>query len=145
MRAGTLSMLRHYEAFKAQIAADSSLKVHDAARTDGKGGLLREQYVIAIGGPPEELDDGRLASPQGQLSDAVFSYTARAVSISASGAMLVAARVFAQVVGAVLQIDGRTCLPIELDGADEKVQVDNNVNPPMFYLDQDFTLRSSRA
>jgi len=140
-------MLAEYNAVKAQIEADPLLagKVTDSAKIDSQNGLVREQYVILFGGPPITLGDERYTAPQLQDSDAVYSYTVRAVSVTAAGAMLVASKVAAQLIGAVVTVPGRKCERIRLDEADSEVTPDMTVKPPLYALDQDFILVSRRG
>lgn len=138
-------MLKHFAAFKARLAAalPAAVSVEDTAKVDGAGGLVRAQYVILFGGGPDELDDGRLAAPQSPDSDAEYLYTVRCVGVTADGARMVAQKVIA-IVGQVITVEGRACSPLELDDS-SNVEPDNAVKPPLWYLDLDFLLKSSRA
>jgi hypothetical protein len=138
-------MRAHYAAVKAQLEADPALKVSDAARTTGNPPTLaREQYLILYGSTGELVND-RLAAAQAPNSDATYRYTIRAVSISADGVLLLMTKVYAQLAGKVLTVAGRNCSPIVLDNNDANVEPDMSVAPPLFYLDIDVELKSSRV
>lgn len=139
-------MLAHYNGVKDLIAGEPTLagKVHSAALVNPSGAMVRETYVILFGGPPETLDDGRPHSPQGIDADAEYLYTARCVSTTGDGALAVAAKVLKRTVGVVLTIPDRECQPIELDDS-TNVTPDDNVKPPLYYVDLDLLLKSSRA
>ena len=47
--------------------------------------------------------------------------------------------------GSRLTISGRFCNPIEIDPGPYPVERDDDVKPPIFYTDLDFTFRSQRA
>lgn len=138
-------MIEEYKAVKSRVEVNALLgKVEDAARVDGTGTLRREQYVILFGGPADELDDDRLGSSPLPTSDAEYEYTARAVAVTALGVLEVMNQVMAQLVGYTPVITGRKCGAIR-PGPTDKVRADYSVKPPLFYLDQDFLLKSSRA
>lgn len=133
----------HYAAVKALLKADSALstRVEDSARV-GKDGLpTRETYAILFGGGPEDLDDGRLTSQQRAISAAEFVYTVRSVAPTPDGARAVATKAFAQLVGATLTIEGRSCRPIRHTGSDP-LQPDDSISPPIYYCDDEYTLNS---
>jgi hypothetical protein len=138
-------MRDHYMAMKAQLQLDPVLKVSDAARMTGNPPTLaREQYLILYGSTGS-LDNDRHTAPQAPNSDATFRYTIRAVSISADGVLLLMTKVYAQLAGRILTITGRKCNPILLDNNNANVEPDMSVVPPLFYLDIDAELKSSRA
>lgn len=139
-------MIAHYAAVKARLQADTIIapKVFDAARVDATGALIRDTYVILFGGPPDDLDDGRNTSPQSSGSDAVYLYPTKVVSITAIGALGFAKKVSDHLVGFRPVIANRLCGEIALDDADP-VEVDFSVTPPLYYVNQDFILKSSRA
>jgi len=140
-------MIAEFAAVKARLLADSvlaDLGVFDTARTDESGELIRDQYTILYGGAPETLDDERLAGVQTVNSDAEYFYPVRSVSISADGARDLAQLAQAQLIGFAPQVVSRRCYAMTLDDA-RSVEPDFSVNPPLFYLDQTFRLKSDRA
>lgn len=141
-------MRAHYLAVKSRLLADSALAtkgVFDTVRVDTTSGLpVQATYVVLFGGAADVLDDGRLSAPQLASSDAEYIYTVRAVSTSFDGVMATMTKVHAQLLGFIPTVDGRKCSAITLDNSSE-VRPDNAVNPPMYYMDCDFILKSSRA
>lgn len=139
-------MLFHYNAMKAWLEGEPALtgKVHAAALVSSTGVIVRDTYVILFGGPPDSLESGRLAAPQRIDSDAEYLYPARCVSTTPSGALAVAAKVLGRAVGAVLTVPGRVCQPIRLDDSGP-VTPDDNITPPLYYVDVDLLLASSPA
>lgn len=139
-------MIAEYAAVKARIESDPALagKVHDSALVNVDGSLVRDQYVILFGGGPERLSDDRVTAPQMPDSDAEYVYTARSVSVSADGCRAVASKVYARLVGFRPDVAGRKCQRMRLDDSGP-VQADNNISPPLYFLDQDFVLISRRG
>lgn len=135
-------MLKHFSAVKARLVSQLpvAVTVQDTAMVDGVGGLVKAQYVILFGGGPDVLDDDRLTAPQLPDSDAEFLYSARCVAVTADGARGVAQLVVNALVGFRPVVAGRNCSPIELDGSDNVA-----LDKPLWYLDLDFVLKSSRA
>ena len=139
-------MRAHYAAVKDRLNADTVLagKGSDAIRMEN-GLPVRATYWVLFGGAPDDLDDDRLAAPQQADSDAEYVYTVRFVSVTHDAVLQGAERVIAQLVGWVPTIAGRNCGAIELDEGDANVDADTRVTPPLFFIDLDFILRSSRA
>jgi hypothetical protein len=139
-------MLRHYTAVKSRLVSilPVAIKVADTALLDEDGVLFRGQYVILFGGGPDVLDDGRLTAPQRADSDAEFLYTARCVAVTADGARGVAQQVLSALVGFTPTIADRNCQSISLDDSSD-VQPDSALKQPLWYMDLDFILSSSRA
>lgn len=139
-------MREHFLAVMSWLKADTVLagRVHNTLVVDTSGLPVRDTYVVLFGGPPDELDDDRLSSPQTMRSDAEYEYTARSVSVTADGALAVAERVASRLVGFQPLVAARSCEPMRLVRS-FPVEVDSSVRPPLFFCDQDFLLRSSRA
>jgi len=136
----------HFAAVKAQLVSSLpvAVTVEPAYMTNTDGTLKRVQYVILDGGPPDVLDDERLASPQSPDSDAEYLYDVKAVAVNFDGCLTIVQKVLDGVIGFRPVIAGRNCQPIELDGSD-KIKPDYTVKPPLFYCDMTLLLKSSRA
>lgn len=132
-----------FDAVKARLAADTSLKVRDSVYEDGTttGAVFYGTYVVLFGGGPDRLDDERLAKTQALDSDATYVYTVRCVAATAQGARYVLQHVCTQLIGFVPSIAGRSCDPMWLSAADE-VQPDTSLLKPLFFCDPEFTLVS---
>jgi len=135
----------HYAAVRAKIEEDTLLLglISDTIRLTEDKKYSRETYIVLGGGPPEVLDDARLAKGQDPDSDAEYVYDVRIVAVDADGARKVCDRVVAQLVGARLQVEGRRCDPIRLSHADP-VDFETSVRPPLAVIDLEFTLYSRR-
>lgn len=133
----------HYDAVFNQIDAEESLhdKGHQAVRLDGEGRLIRDIYWILFGGGPAEIGGDRLVLSQVVDDNAVFDFTVRSVGTSVDSAMAESKKVQDQLIGWTPTIAGRRCRPVKFSGAD-KVRPDNSVKPPLFYVDDEFELRS---
>jgi len=138
-------MRAHYLAVKSRLLEDTALtgKVHDTALVDAVGLPVVGTYAILYGGAPDVLDDGRLSSVQAATSDAEYVYTVRSVSASADGVRSIQTHVATQLVGHRLVVTGRSCL-VEQSNV-TGIDWDRSTNPPLFFADQDFLVRSSRA
>lgn len=139
-------MIAEFAAFKAQVQASPLLtqKVFDVVRIDGDGKLIRDTYVVLFGGPPDDLDDGRLSLPQLPDADATYVYTARVVSTTPGGVRSTINLVLGQIVGQVLVVDGRRIDPMRLTFSTDII-ADTSVLPPLFYSDLEFTVVSRRG
>ena len=138
-------MRAHFAAVKARLNADAALagKGSDAIRMEA-GLPVRDTYWVLFGGAPDELDDGRLSAPQRADSDAEYVYTVRFVSVTHDAVLQGAERVVAQLVGWSPTVAGRNCGAIVLDDQ-QPVDADTRVSPPLYFIDLDFVLKSSRA
>jgi len=136
----------HFASVRAQFIASLpvAVTVEPAYMTNTDGTLKRVQYVILDGGPPDVLDDERLASPQSTDSDAEYLYDVKAVAVNFDGCLNLVQKVLDGVVGFRPVVEGRNCNAIELDDSD-KIKPDYTVKPPLFYCDMTLLLKSSRA
>lgn len=136
----------HFQAVIARLEEDDALdgKVHDAARVDANGELVREVYVVVFGGSPAELGRDRLYKQQVLEDDAVFDFTIRSVAPTPAGCRAVATHVAAQLVDFAPTVEGRRCRPIRFTGGDD-VRPDISIKPPIYFLDEEYELRSLRA
>lgn len=136
----------HYDAVLTHLESHATMTghVHDSALLTADGKLVRGTYWILFGGKPDTLDDERQTSPQQANSDADFTYTLRSVSTSASLCRAASVVGFAHLVGFVPVVAGRTCGRITFVRGEDP-EPDDEVSPPLFYCDDEYSLRSSRA
>lgn len=131
----------HFDAFKSRIAADATLDVHDSkAPRSSDGTLLYDTYVVLYGGGPEMLDDERATAAIRANSTVEYVYTTRSVAPDAAGCRSVHDHVATQVAGYVLTVSGRACRPIRHTGGDANPLPDDSVRPPLFFMDDEWTL-----
>lgn len=135
----------HFDAVKARLSAHSMIgaNVFDVARTNTSG-LIRANYLILFGGPPEVLGDDRVFGFQQADSAAEFIYTVRAVGTTPAAVRAWSGAAFSQLVGHVLTVPDRKCDRIILDDS-TAIQEDKGATPSLYYSDTDYLLRSSRA
>ncbi|MEO5920612.1 MAG: hypothetical protein ABIQ01_05655 [Pseudolysinimonas sp.] len=141
-----MSAEKHFAAVRTLLVAGPNLanRVFDTARVDAQGQLIRDTYAVLFGGTPDDRDDDRNTAPQQVDSTAEYVYTTRSVSITADGARKVADQVAAALIGKVATVTGRRCDPLRQTlGGD--AEPDRSVTPPLYYIDDEYTLVSRRA
>lgn len=134
----------HFDAIVARLRDRPSLsaRVHDsAAPLNADGELVRGAYVVVYGGSPDSLASNRAFSPQSSTSEAEYVYTIRCVDTNPAGVRAVQRQVADQLIGFRPVIAGRICRPVWLSAGDD-VEPDNDVKPPLFYADDEYTLAS---
>jgi hypothetical protein len=133
----------HYLAVFDRLEEDAALdgRGYESARVNVDGTLVRDTYWILWGGSPSDLGGDRLFKSQEIDDNAVFDFTVRSVSPTVEGVFAESQKVQDQLVGWVPDIAGRRCRKVRLSGSD-KVKADNSVKPPLFYVDDEFELRS---
>lgn len=133
----------HYLAVFNRIETDPALdnRGYESARVNADGTLVRDTYWILFGGGPAELGGDRLYLSQEIDDNAVFDFTVRSVSTTTAGVFATSQKVQDKLVGWAPDIAGRLCRKMRLTGSDS-VKADNSVKPPLFYVDDEFELRS---
>jgi hypothetical protein len=133
----------HYDAVQALLELDDALlgRVVDTVKLDAEGRLVRENYAVLYGGSPAELGGDRLRKSQVVDDNAVFDFVVRSVGVDAAAARATSQHVIDQLAGSTLTIAGRYCRPIKHTGGD-RARPENSVKPPLFYIDDEFELRS---
>jgi hypothetical protein len=141
-----VNIAAHYNAVSTFLAGGVDLtdRVFDTARVDAQGQLIRDTYAVLYGGSPDELDDKRFTAPQQVSSRAEFVYPVRSVSITPDGARKLADKVSSRLVGGVVTVEGRSCDPMRLT-LGGGVETDRSVTPPLYFIDDEYTLVSTRA
>lgn len=136
-------MRKHYNAVKARLEASPVLadRIYNTFATDATGKPIRTAYVILYGGSPDVLESGRFTARQTKDSDAEYVYTVRSVGPTADSALATADVAAAQLIGFVPVLAGRTCAAIRLDDGGS-VEMDDSIAPPLFFIDNDYSLRS---
>lgn len=131
----------HFDAVKARLESSpmTASNVFDIARTNTTG-LIKANYLILFGGPPDVLDDDRLSAPQLPDSNAEFLYTVRSVGTTPAAVRLWSDAAMTLLVGHTPVVAGRNCSRITLDDSDP-IQQDG----VLYYADTHYELKSSRA
>lgn len=136
----------HFDAIKARLEAGTGLsgKVHDTARINADGGLVRDQYVILYRSAPETIATDRFNHVAGVGHVLTFLVDVRAVGTSPSNCGAVLDRVLTQLTGHSLTVSGRSCTPMTLESSG-RVAIDQSVKDFLYYADVSFELISRPA
>lgn len=130
-----------YEALKARLEEHPQLAgiVFDAVLYDSDGRLRTDPYVILYPSLPEEVGSDRYTAVADYSGRATFVVDVRTVASSAAVCARLTDKVFAQLLGHRLVVEGRKCDPITLESS-SPVRDDAAVKPPLFYADVGFEL-----
>ena len=133
----------HYAAVEARLTSDPRLagKVFDVVRRNDNGDFIRANYLVLTIGLAETGGD-RQAMAQVHEDNAVFDLKVRAVGISADAVMLLLNAVSSRWLGWVPDIAGRRCSSIRYPQQSVEILADTTVQPPLYYADVEYTLRS---
>lgn len=133
----------HYDAARARLEEHVALheKVFDVVRVNDAGEFVRAAYVVLTVGMPETGGD-RQARGQQHQDNAVFDFKLRAVGTSPSAVMGLLNAVSEQWLGWVPTVAGRQCYAMRYPRQTVEILPEVSVNPPLFYADVEYTLRS---
>jgi len=138
----------HFAAFETAVGVSvpalASHTFDGDVPIDG-GKVRRETYLVLHDMGFDSQDDGRLAAPMQDPSDGQYRVVVRIVATTRAGVRATADVVKAGLVGTVLVVAGRTCGAIFVEPGPRPVERDDEIDPPLFYLDMDFLFRSQRA
>lgn len=138
----------HFEAFKATVQAGVpalASNVYDGDVPLDGGKVRRATYLVLHDMGFDSQDDKRLIATFQDRADGRYRVIVRTVSTTRFGVRETAGISKAAIVGQIPVITGRICGPIDADPGPRPVERDDDVNPPIFYLDTDYTFRSQRA
>jgi hypothetical protein len=126
-------IIQHYDALTSRLELAPVLAgaVHDSARTNDEGGLVRANYLIAYVPAPEAIVSGRFTAIATYDSELSFIVDLKAVGTSARMAGAVFDAALGQLVGHRLIVPGRDCTPITVDDQ-RRIEPDRTVKPPLF-------------
>lgn len=118
--------------------------VYDSVAVDDDAKPFTPPYYVFYGGALSRLDDDRLTKLQDADSDREVGFTVRCVAAvpDAEGARVLDERARGVLLGWFPVVSGRSCR-VAFDGS-ERPQVDRSVDPPMIFMDSDYTLSASR-
>jgi hypothetical protein len=138
----------HYGAFeslvKARVPALAS-KTYDGEVPLVDGQPARETYLVLHDMGFDRQDDARLTVTVQDAADGTYRVVVRVVATTRAAVRDVADVVKRALVDGVLTIPGRICGALQLDAGPHPVERDDDVTPPLFWVDLDFTWRSTRA
>lgn len=139
---------QHYSAFegrvKARVAAFADL-TFDGEATLEDGSVRRGSYLVLHDFGFDQQDDERLTGTVQDAADGTYRVVVRVVATKRAGVRSVLDLVKSRMVDQVLTIPGRFCGPISVEPGPYPIERDDDVSPPLFYVDLDFTWRSTRA
>jgi hypothetical protein len=139
----------HYAAFetavKAAVPALASSTFDGDAPLNTDGTVRRASYLVLHDMGFDQQDDDRLSVTVQDTADGRYRVIVRIVATTRAAIRSLVDIVKPGLVGVRLTIPGRLCQPIEIDVGPYPIERDDNVSPPIFYVDLDFTWRSQRA
>lgn len=139
----------HFAAFdaavKVAVPALSSLVFDGDAPLNGDGTVRRATYLVLHDMGFDRQDDDRLTVTVQDAADGRYRVVVRVVATTRGGVRATIDALKTGLVGVRLTIAGRFCQPIEIDPGPYPIERDDDVKPPIFYCDLDFTFRSQRA
>jgi len=139
----------HYAAFetavKAAVPALASLTFDGDVPVNADGTVRRATYLVLHDMGFDRQDDDRLSVTVQDQADGRYRVVVRVVATNRASVRAVIDLVKPGLVGTRLTIAGRFCQPVEIDPGPYPIERDDDVKPPIFYTDLDFTFRSQRA
>ena len=139
----------HYSAFetrvKARVPALSAFVFDGDAPPNADGTVKRASYVVLHDMGFDVQDDARLTVTVQDAADGMYRVVGRVVGETRAAVRAVVDVLKSQLVGQVLTIAGRRCEPIAVESGPHPVERDDDVSPPLFWVDLDFIWRSQRA
>jgi len=129
-----MSVESHADAFMDAIKRDAEL----ADLTYEGNVKTRPEFYVSVFTPTPGDSRHRFTGPQGRQD---WTYVTHSVGTSPGQARWVAARLRAQLLDTVLQVDGHRCWPIR-HPAGQPMQDDTDLNPPLYYLVDEWELTS---
>lgn len=139
----------HFTAFearvKARVAALASKTYDGDAPLNTDGTVKRETYLILHDFGFDEQNDDRLSVTVQDTADGTYRVVVRVVATTRAAVRTVVDTVKTNMVGQVLTITGRACGPLEVEPGPHPIERDDDVSPPLFWVDLDFIWRSTRA
>lgn len=137
----------HFAAVMAIVNARvPALAAYDGdAPLNADGTVKRATYLVLHDMGFDEQDDGRLSSLVLDAADGTYRVVVRVVATTRAAVREVAGVVKTGMVGQVPAVSSRSCGPLTVEAGPRPVERDDDVQPPIFYLDLDFIWRSQRA
>ncbi len=138
----------HFSAFDARVKAQVpalAAKTYDGDAPLVNGQVAYETYLVLHDMGFDQQNDERLTTTVQDAADGTYRVVVRVVAVTRSAARAVGDTVKTALVDSVLIVPGRICGAIEMDPGPHPVERDDDVAPPLFWIDLDFTFRSQRA
>ncbi|MBL5975370.1 MAG: hypothetical protein D3X82_16880 [Candidatus Leucobacter sulfamidivorax] len=135
-----------HTALTARFAGSTILdgKLRDTA-VDRDGGVVRGNYLLLFtSANPDELLTERETREQTAGDDGRWFFTLRAVAVDPGGCTLLLGEAFAELVGWAPTVAGFTASRIRHEGA-EQIRPDNTLRPPLFFGEDDYSVRLTRT
>jgi len=115
-------------------------KVTDTVKLTTAGEYVRDNYVIVLGGVPDEFGGDRQAFRQVEDDNAVLPVTVQVVGVSAAVVRSMLSAAMDELVGWKPVVDGRNC-SIRFESASAP-EPDTSVKPPLFVANANYIIRS---
>lgn len=134
----------HFEAVKTILAGGIlASRVFDVVRMNGDT-PIRENYTVLMF-ESSRLDDQRYLALQAVDSTARYRFDVRSVATSPSGARLYMDTVRGRMIGAVPQVEGRRCTPIQLVPPVEEGAMKHDATANLYHVVESFEFDSRRS
>lgn len=133
------------EAVKVRVPALASKTFDGDAPLNADGTVRRETYLILHDFGFDRQDDERLTVIVQDAADGRYRVVARVVATTRAATRDVVDTLKAALVGHTLTIAGRVCGALQVEPGPHPVERDDDVSPPLFWVDLDFIWRSQRA
>lgn len=135
-----------FDAFKANLDERFPGKVFESARRvpDGQpdaGAYVRDNYLIVSGRRSYVAAERQGRSQAGSF---IWDLTVRAVGISPDVVRGMLRETASELVGWIPEVEGRRCFAIRWENGTD-VQIETAVTPPLFYADEDYSVRDHPA
>lgn len=139
----------HYTAFdqrvRERVPALAQLVFDGDVPLNTDGTIKRGTYIVLHDMGFDSQDDERFAESTDDAADGTYRIVARIIADGRSRVREVADIVKTAMVKQILTITGRHCGAIVKDPGPSAIERDEDVSPPLLYLDIDFIWRSQRA
>ncbi|WP_442575869.1 hypothetical protein ACSBPH_01580 [Microbacterium sp. F51-2R] len=139
---------QHYAAFeqavKVAVPALSALVFDADVPVNPDGTVRRSTYLVLHDMGFDRQDDERLTVTAQDAAEGRYRVVVRVVATTRSAARSTVDAV-RSLIGVRPTVAGRFCQPIAIDPGPYPIERDDDVKPPIFYTDLDFTFRSQRA
>jgi hypothetical protein len=135
----------HFAAVIARVRERPNLIAHDEiAPLNADGTVLRASYAVMHDLGADDVGDKRYTAPRRPDEGQTLRVVARCVGADADACRKIADAVIGHLSGWTPTVPGRSCEQLTVDEVSE-VELDKTVNPPLPYIDVDFTYRSNQG
>lgn len=132
--------MSEFDAVIERLGARFPGKVEDTVKLTTAGEYVRDNYIILLGGTPDEVGGDRQAFRQVADDNATYLLTVQVVGISPAAVRAMLTAAMDELAGWKPKVTGRDC-SLRFDSASGP-EPDLSVKPPLFFANANYTLRS---